>query len=195
MAKRTYSDSEIVHALRAQSDQWSAVMNYFYAAYWPLARQLVTSKGGAEMDAQDLFHDAICVLRDAVLQGRFQADKPIRPYFQRILNNLWNDALRRKYRHAPAEQLPESSDDATPLDLLIDRESGSLLEDIFGRLGAKCAELLRLRVLYKLPLRDIALRIGLASEDAAKMKHHRCKGELKRLLAQQPELLNRLKGT
>lgn len=194
MAKRNYSDAEVLEAIRKRSEKWDRVMADFYDSYFSTTRKYVLSKGGNESDAKDIFQDTILSFRNAVLDGTFDSGRAIKQYINAVIRNRWNSILKRNYRYTDVDQIPEKDSSDHPDDLLIRKESSNVIERIFSKIGKKCADLMLLRIRYNMKLAAIAVEMELPSEDAAKMKYSRCKKELKNLLEDNPELLAQLKG-
>lgn len=62
-----------------------------------------------------------------------------------------------------------------------------------NRLGENCRELLRYILYDKLSLKEVAERMDMGSEGAAKTRHHRCKRKLAEMIMENQNLISLLK--
>lgn len=163
------------------------VIALIYRDYFPLVRKLVMSNSGTTEDAEDVFQDALVIvyrkltLEDLVLRCSFKT------YFYAICKNLWLQRLQGRKK-----MLPEKGDlweqDATPSfeeEELRQMEKYNLLQKHLLDLSGDCRHILEM-FYNKVPLAEIAQKLGLSSVDYAKYRKYQCKEILKRKIMNDP---------
>jgi RNA polymerase sigma factor (sigma-70 family) len=154
---------------------------------FPFVRKLATENGGTEEDAKDLFSEAVMLVFYKANQPGFALTSQFSTYFFGICRNLWGSRIQKKsFRHVTipddAKYMADETNDFEPDDV---PERRRLFDRAFGLLGADCQRLLSL-FFDKLPMDEIARRMGYASEGYARRRKCQCKDRLTELVKQQP---------
>ena len=89
----TFDDAELIAGARQGSAE---AVDALYRRYWPIAWQWAYALTGHRQRADDLAQDA--VLSAFASLGRFDVERPFRPWLKRILLNRSIDELRRLRR-------------------------------------------------------------------------------------------------
>jgi RNA polymerase sigma-70 factor, ECF subfamily len=89
----TFDEAAVIESARHGS---GAAVDALYRRYWPIAWQWAYALTGHRQRADDLAQDA--VLSAFASLGRFDAERPFRPWLKRILLNRAVDELRRLRR-------------------------------------------------------------------------------------------------
>lgn len=151
----------------------------------PVIRKMITANGGTKEDAEDVFQEALIILCRRVREGNFVLTAKLTTYLFSVCRFVWKDEQRRRkisYTDEEAD-IPWEDD----ISLLIEQEQKArLAERALQELGSRCKELLLLFYHGSMKLKDIALRMGYNSENAAKNQKYKCmegaRNKLKELL-------------
>jgi len=172
---RHFSDQEIIEAINKGRD--TEVIDSLYATVLPNVKKHVVGNGGSLDDAFDLFQEALMVFYKLAVTGKFDATKyKVHGFVFTICKNLWINQMKKKATSQNWEKKREKDGwDETILDNIITIERKTALDQLFQTLGDKCIEILTLFFYNKLSLKEIAEKLGDMSEDAVKVKSHRCK--------------------
>ena len=175
---KNFTDQEIIESIQQGKDK--EVVKSLYDSVLPNIRKYVCSNNGTYEDAFDVFQDALLVFFKLVATGKFDADKyKVHGFIHTVSKNLWINHSKRKAHALNWEKRKERDDlDPTVLENLIGEERKSALAVAFQSLGEKCVEILTLFFYQKLSLKEIAEKIGNTSEEAVKVKSHRCRKAL-----------------
>jgi RNA polymerase sigma factor (sigma-70 family) len=95
----TFDDAALIAGARQGSAE---AVDSLYRRYWPIAWQWAYALTGHRQRADDLAQDA--VLSAFASLGRFDVERPFRPWLKRILLNRSIDELR----HFVAESFPST---------------------------------------------------------------------------------------
>jgi RNA polymerase sigma factor (sigma-70 family) len=172
---RHFSDKEIIEAINKGRD--TEVIDSLYATVLPNVKKHVVGNGGSLDDAFDLFQEALMVFYKLAVAGKFDHLKyKVHGFIFTICKNLWINQMKKKSTSLNWEKKKEKEDfDDTVLDNIITTERKNALEQLFQTLGDKCVEILTMFFYHKLSMKEIAAKLGDTSEDAVKVKSHRCK--------------------
>jgi len=173
-----FTDQEIIQAIRKGQD--TEVIDTLYASLLPKVKKHVSSNGGSLDDAYDVFQDAIMVFYKLVINDKYDSEKyKVHGFVLTICKNLWINLIKKRASSLNREKSVERGEfEADVLDNLISQERKSALDQAFQALGEKCTEILVLFFYQKLSFKEIAQKLGDMSEDAVKVKSHRCKKQL-----------------
>lgn len=158
-------DTEIIQHL--QNGNIRKAVKGLYG-FLPDIRRMVVSKGGRREDADDIFQETLLVLYRKIRETDFALSSSLKTYALGVAGNLWLQELRKRGRafNVPLEpDLPEDNPDEHRL---------QLAEKAFMLLGEQCRTILILFYKQRMGMRDIAQRLGFASEQVAKNQKYRC---------------------
>ncbi len=189
------TDKEIIRAIRDGKDD--EVVGSLYRDVLPNIRKYIYSNNGTNDDAFDIFQDALIVFYKLVMSGQFNDEKyKIHGFIYTICKNLWINQTKKNVSEQKWQKfkLKDEAFEEPILNVIISDEKSKALQDLFQSLGDKCVEILNLSIYQKLSMRKIAAKLGLVSEDAVKVKSHRCRKMLSEKVKSNPELLELLKN-
>lgn len=176
------SDQELLARI-GQGDQ--AALEMIYKAHRPVIFQYVVRHGGTWQDAQDIYQDVILAFHANVAAGRLtHLTGKLSTYLYRLAANQWHTRLRTAPRWVSSEALDDRSDESVPNEAAED----ALLHQLIGRLDDRCRCILQLYYFDRLPMREVAHRVGLADGESARKRKCDCLGKLRKLAEQHPEL-------
>lgn len=140
-----------------------------------------------EADAEDLLMEAVLVFRQNMLEGKVQEISSIKAYLFGIVWNKWRDlsrarkrwqretdGLTRTYylRAEESDHLVAAEEEAAWANRI--ESQLALAHAALGALKSNCRQLLKLFYMEKKPLAEIAVTMGLANANSAKVTKHRC---------------------
>jgi len=172
---KSFSDQEILQAIRKGQD--TEVIDSLYTTILPKIKKHVCNNGGSLDDAYDVFQEAIIVFYKVVITDRFDSEKyNVHGFLHTICKNQWINLIKKRINSQNREKKVEKEEQgATALEDLILTERKTALNQLFNSLGDKCTEILTLFFHQQLSLKEISQKLGNMSEDAVKVKSHRCK--------------------
>lgn len=187
-------DSKILELIRAGKDQ--EVMPLLYKMVLPQLKNYVLKNNGDKEDAYDVFHDALMLFYEQVMEGTFNTKYNIYGYLYKIGVYRWINKAKKNKNLVLSDELPErwmeqSWESYDKSDVTRDE---NLLKSLFSNLGDKCVELLTYTIYTDMLMEDVMERMGYNSVDAVRMQHMRCKQKLLKEIEENPLLLKRLKG-
>lgn len=162
-------------------------LRQLYQEYFPMVRQLVRENGGTDADGEDVFQDALMVVLHKAKQAGFQLTSQFSSFLYGIALNLWRS--RRKKKSNQEVMIPEGVEYSAGKQPEFDHdklERQKLFDKAFAQLGPDCRELLLL-FFQKIPMDEIAQRLGFAGDNYARKRKHDCKERLIELIKKYPE--------
>lgn len=178
MSKRTkkYSVKHLLEGVRLKEEDAKALLYLFLKdKSYTTIEKYILSRGGAVEDVQDVFHDAIVVVVEAIEKEKFKPsnfslrglDDQLAAYLMSITKNLWKKELRWRGREGfvPEEDRIEEH---LRLDLL-----SALVAEAFEEIGPDCKIVLSLYFLEHLSPRVIASKLG-SNTEAIKKQLGKC---------------------
>jgi len=184
--KDMYSNEAILLGLRNQD---KLIIKYIYRNYFQPVRFMVTSNSGSQMDAEDIFQDAMMVIFKKISEGNLQLTCAFNTYLYSICKHIW---LQKLNKHGFVLEYKdvmdyEPADDSHDIEFLIeDNTKFKLFQEHFGKLNDDDQKMLRL-FLKKIPLAEIARIMGYNSYDYAKVRKYIVKEKLKNAILNDPE--------
>lgn len=166
--------------LRAFLENDPAVLTGVYK-YFEEIRRLVLSNSGSEDDARDLFQEAMLAMLLKAQQGKkFPQDADFQWYFKSVCWNLWLKLLKRRSKEVTfrpdwefktrdfAEEVNE--------DILL-QEQQQLIDRHLARMSQRCRQLIQWWS-EKVPMIEIAARMGYSSDVVARNETRNCRMRL-----------------
>lgn len=180
-----YSDH---HILQGLAEKKSESIRFLYRNYFPLIKSIVINNSGNYQDAEDLFQDGLVVLYQKVNKGEINLDCGLRTFFYSICKNIWKQRLDRKWRLLFQENLV--NEPSVSYQLMEDEneeimEKKRIYQTHFLTLPEECRTILRL-FLGRVPLKEIAIIVGLKDENYTKVRKYLCKNMLRKRIMKDP---------
>ncbi|MEM9918379.1 MAG: sigma-70 family RNA polymerase sigma factor [Bacteroidota bacterium] len=189
------SDEWVLFGLQSP-DKVSAdtALESLYTNHYPFIKRLIENNNGSDVDAADVFQDAIIVFYEKIRTGQLTLNCSIRTYLYSICKHLWLNKLRDRKDWLNIEQEEVEAIEIPPesFNVLITKERNELIVQLMNEIGPHCKEVLKLYYFKRLRMKEIAETLGLANEQGAKNKKSRCIKKLKALIEASPELKNKL---
>ena len=176
-----HADALIIDRIREGDEE--ALVVLFESNRRPIL-SFVSSNSGSRDDADDLLQESLVILWERVRSGRFEQKSRLSTFIYATARNLWSQRLRRKGREVPVDIDPEGHPDFSPtvLEMMIEAEHVSTVQDALQKIGEQCRKLLLLFYWEELSMGEIAERLGFANAETAKAKKYQCKKSLEKVL-------------
>lgn len=180
-----YTDEAILEGLKKQDRD---VIKYVYKEYYPSIKFLIITNSGNEIDAEDVFQDAMVIIYRKIIENKMILTSSFKTFLYSICRNLWLQRLDRKlfsYEFLENENLTDLQDNVMFEMKEAENEKYKLFQQHFLRLSEDCKKILRL-FMNKVPLREIAEIMGFKTEKYAKTRKFMCKEKLKSAIINDP---------
>lgn len=162
-------DEEVLERIRKGDE---TALQYLYKKHYRMMLHLVLKNNGSEVEAQDVFQDALILFWEKAQKPDFVLTAKITTFLYSICQNLWLKELSKKQRISFEEK-----DEA----IIEDWEQNERIQAIhicINKLNETCRKILQLYYFDNLSMQDIAQKLGLANADTTKSKKYKCKKEL-----------------
>ena len=181
-----YSDEAIIEGLKARD---ICVVKYVYKKYFNLIRYMVTSNSGNEMDAEDLFQDAMVVLYQNISKQNLNLTSSLNTYLYSICWHLWLQRLNKRdvkfeFKVTTEMNIIEQEEDFE--EILEESDKYRLFQRHFSELSLNDQKVLKL-YLSKTTMKVLANIMGFKSANYAKVRKYVCKEKLKNLIVRDPQ--------
>lgn len=184
--KEIYNNEAIVNGLKIRD---VSIIKFVYKQYFLPIKYMVTSNSGKDMDAEDVFQDALVVIYKKISSGNLNLTSAFHTYLYAICKHIWLQKLNKKGIQLEYKEISDfdSADDSQGLELMMaDNEKYRLFQKHFSMLSEDDQNVLRL-YLKKVPLSEIATIMGFSSYDYAKVRKYIVKEKLKNSILNDPE--------
>ena len=167
------TDQDIINLIR--DNKYSPAMKSLYA-YLPVVKKFMLKNNGTRQEAEDIFQEGLVIFCNKIHKPEFLLTCTINTYLYSVCKLLWLDELKKKNKTIKNDFMPltdEHLEDSITVDIEDDRPLKQAQEAIM-KLGEKCKEILELFYFKKLSMKDIASKLGFASEKGVKNQKYRC---------------------
>lgn len=162
-------------------------LDKLYEDHYPVILQMVTKNSGSNVEAEDLFQEAMLVLYDNVTQGDFQLTCRLNTYIYAVCRRLWLKQLKEKSRF-PSENYLNSQDlEGTELDIQRHWDEEARFEQMkksLVLLGEPCSSIIKDFYISGLSMQEISTKFGYTNADNAKNQKYKCLQRLKKMYFQ-----------
>lgn len=172
---KEHLDSEFIDGIRTGNKD---VINTVYHKYFPKVKSIILKNSGNEEDARDIFQETFIAIYKNVQRSDFKLTCKFETYVHAIARNLWFAVLRKKRNYFSDTNDFHLSESISDLEeTIISAERYALYVKTFETIGEQCKKLL-LMFIEGVPMKNIALELGFASESYAKKRKFKCKEQL-----------------
>ncbi len=191
----SYSDHEVISAIRDGQPDLEKVMHYLYnGSDWkPTIFYFVAQNGGTDEDAEDVFQEGIRRMFFNIKNKEFEKRSALKTYLYVICRNVWISQLRKKNKWRDVRKMLEAGKNSvkSPHQLLEHKEMKEQVEQITSVLTEVCRKVLKLWTLgYS--MKEIAQKVGYKNDGVAKKKKRLCLQKLMQEVQDHPELMKAL---
>ncbi len=190
------ADDEIIRSIREGGQALENALGQLYVdgRYRRLAAYAARRFNGNSEDVEDLLQEGLWLLFQKVKHGTFEERSALHTYFGSIVNNISLNRYAKQQRRsvALAGLAPMVDEDNVEVDSILWKDKMALLDMAIAALEEKCKPVLAdWSTGYS--LKEIAERVGLNDEMAAKNKKKNCLQALRVWMKNNPQVANSLK--
>ncbi len=165
------TDKEVLARIKRGDE---GALDFLYKKYYRMMVNLVIRNNGTEEEAKDIYQDALVVFWQKAASGELVMTSKISTYLYSICQNLWRKELERKSRLVNSD-----GNEGDPEYMTHEQDERiRIIHECINELGETCRKLLSYHYFDRLPMNEIALRLGYANTDTAKTKKYKCKQKL-----------------
>lgn len=146
-------------------------MEELYEKAFPLVGRFVRKMGGGLEDAKDVFHDALVIFYEKTAEPDFTITTAAEAYLLGISKHLWLKKFNKDYKKVSLDDVEKEI--SIPADYLPDATTNRLLE-FLEQAGKRCVELLSSFYYERLPMKQLAEKLGYGSERSATAQKYKC---------------------
>lgn len=161
-----------------------AVAEQLYRTYYYYCTSFILRSGGKEVDAQDVFQEALIVLYVKTQEKEFKLTASVKSLLYSICWRIWGNKLRKKGANQESLDHPKYSHivdklviEADFLDNFLDRDKATYTQQIslkiLRRMKEQCRKILFWRFVKRKSLDEIAEELGI-SRGQLKDRKSRC---------------------
>jgi len=179
----TIEERKILEGIAAGN---SEVIKAFYKDNYHYFKSYILRNSGGDLDAEDVFQDAMIVLYKKLKSDTLEINVSIRTYFYAICKNIWRSRLRNKNKLIFDEEKVLMSDEVEMkiTEDIENQERDHLYRKYFIKLSDTCKEVLNL-VFLKKSMKEISDITGY-SEGYTRKKKFECKNVLMEMIEKDP---------
>ncbi len=167
------TDQDIINLIK--ENKYNPAMKGLYA-YLPVVKKFVLKNNGTRQEAEDVFQEGLVIFCNKAIKSDFLLTASINTYLYSVCKLLWLHELKKKNKTIKNDFI-----ELTDLNLVdeinedIEKDkSAKQAQNALIKLGEKCKEILELFYFKKLSMKEIASKLGFASEKGAKNQKYRC---------------------
>lgn len=151
-------------------------LEHLYASCFPKTKAYILANNGTITESKDIFQDAISVVYENLLSGKFRGDSSLTSYVYSVCRNLWLQELRKRKiltTNLENDQLTEIKESEV---------DNSLIHQVLNYLDKGCKTLLVSFYFYGRTMKEVATEFELSSVQVAKTKKLRCMKKLRDII-------------
>lgn len=176
MQNSLHTELELLNGL-AESKRFA--VEEVYNAHYPTVTKWIISHGGQNVDAADIYQEAITVLYEKAQDEEFRLTCKIGTYLFAIAKNLWYKKVRDVATVEISEFEASYEDD---INAHIEREQHyEQLDDALEELGEPCRSLLKAFYHKGKSMQEIAIDFEYTNPNNAKTQKYKCLARLRKL--------------
>lgn len=179
------TDQDIIQLIRERKH--SPALDQLYR-HFDAIRAMVTSYGGSNEDARDIFQQGLMVFCEHAQQPDFQIRNTVEGFLYGTCRYLWINTLRKRKKKRALDL--EDEVDPSTTDLLVsylEKEAKlQAMDQILAALGEKCRKLLELCYFHKYSMKQIAQMLGYQNENTAKTRKYKCMEQARKMAQKHP---------
>jgi RNA polymerase sigma factor (sigma-70 family) len=175
-------------------------VRYLYDHYFADAATEIRLRGGSEDDAADIFQEAVLILIEKIKTGKFRQESSIKTFLVGIARNLWLFEKRtrerrtsREMHYSASENSQVDNDDLEIGERVFSKSNTDAIQTMFKQVGEICSKILIGFYYENSSMKNLLQRFHFDNEQVLRNRKARCMKKLKKLLTEQPELLQQLK--
>lgn len=175
--KKNQSERALLEMLKHQREK---AFDKIYKDVFPGVSGYIRNNSGSKEDARDVFHEAIIILYEKVLDDNLTITTTVGGFIMGISRNLWRQKLAKKGRvtiEVTEDMLVEA-----PMEILQEAGDSKSLGNYLEMLGEKCSTLLISFYYNKSDMTTIAMEYNYSNAHTASVQKFKCLERLKKLI-------------
>ena len=164
------------------------ILRHLYKKNFPRVRHFIILNGGNTDDAHDAFNDGMMILYSKMKTPGFTLTCAPGTFLFSVCRLVWLNMQKKEKRMVAVTEAYSESLVVAGADIhewLIEEEKNKLFYQHLAQLEETCRTVLEL-FFRKVPLKEIAARVGLPGEEAAKKRKFLCKKKLMESIRKDP---------
>ncbi len=181
---RELSNQDIIEKIKTgdlQSENMA--LRFLYFKYYPKVEWYILKNGGTKAEVADVFQDGIIVLYNRIKQAPTPLRSSVWTYLYSVCRNTWLKKIRNRDKTTSITEkftlVPLAENDT---ESLIEQEKTNFIREILMKMTKDCKTILLLYYFDRLPMKIIAKKMELSSEQIAKNKKYNCLKTLKKIV-------------
>ncbi len=153
-------------------------ISIIYKEYLPRIERIIGGLGGSKDDAWEIFQESLIVILNKAQSPDFQLSSSFYTFLVSVCKFKWYNESKKKHRKSVTiEDNVTLKDDLDIEESLLKMERFQLYKSKLEELDPGCRQLFEY-FFNKIPLKEIAKRMGFTTENAAKQKKYKCQKKL-----------------
>lgn len=149
-----------------------------YKEYLPRVEAILGRMGCTKDEAWEVFQDSLIVVLSKAQSPDFQLNSSFYTFLVSICKFKWFNESKKKYKkNVTIDEKVTLIDEDDIEESIFKMERFQLYKAKLGELDEGCQKLFEL-FFMKVPLKEIAVKLGLKTENAAKQKKYKCQKKL-----------------
>lgn len=149
-----------------------------YKEYLPRIERIIGGIGGTKDDSWEIFQESLIVILKKAQTPDFQLSSSFYTFLVSVCKFKWYNESKKKYRkNVTIEDNVTLKDDLDIEEAFMKLERFKLYKSKLEELDPGCRQLFEY-FLNKVPLKEIAKKMGFSTENAAKQKKYKCQKKL-----------------
>lgn len=134
--------------------------------------------GGGKDDAWEVFQESLIVILNKAQQPDFQLSSSFYTFLVSIVKFKWfNESKKKHKKNVTIDEVGTLKDSSDIMDSILKMERFKLYKEKLAELDPVCQELFSM-FFNKVPLKEIAEKLNMKTENAAKQKKYKCQKKL-----------------
>ncbi|NLR58208.1 sigma-70 family RNA polymerase sigma factor [Chitinophaga polysaccharea] len=182
---QTVPDNTLLSRLRSDDNTAFGVL---YEHYFPSIATYIIYNGGKTEDAEDIFQEALIVLRHKIRQPDFFLTATIKTYLFSIARNLWLKRLRDN-KLMPVADISIYHWETTSFSITLhpEKSKDEKVQSWISRITGHCQRILRAIFFYREPMEVLIKKMGWKNKHTAANQQYKCIQQVKKIKQQEED--------
>lgn len=180
---QTVPDNPLLSRLKSDDNTAFGVL---YEHCFPAIAAYIINNCGKTEDAEDIFQEALIVLRDKIRQPGFLLTATIKTYLFSIARNLWLKRLRDN-KLLPVADISTYHWETTSFSTTLhpEKSKDEKVQSWISRITGHCQRILRAIFFYREPMEVLMKKMGWKNKHTAANQQYKCIQQVKKIKQQE----------
>lgn len=176
----------------------SGALQQVYKVYYPQWQKWMMAKGGAEVDAEDVFQESLVVVYHKACDPEFVLTAALGTYIFAVAKRLWYRKLEQQQRldiDGWQNDIGHLGDSGYQADVEAHWEQEEQFRSMYAaleELGAPCSQLLKAFYIEGRSMQQISELLAYSNAETAKTQKYKCLSRLKKVFFQARQTISNL---